>query len=293
MVNLPDGASLERGPGGLERLVLVTRDGEASVFLHGGHVTHFAPRGSRPVLWMSAESWYEAGRPIRGGIPVCFPWFGARSGHPGAPAHGVARLEAWTLEAVRAETDCRLTAVLRLDRRSGAPLAPDFSFDLHLTVSVGAALDVELTAVNTAKDAAVFEEALHTYFSVSDVRRIHISGLEGLPYLDKVQGMTEQPPNPAPLTVTAETDRVYLGTSATVTIHDPDWARRTVVEKRGSATTVVWNPWVAKAAAMPDFGDDEWTGMMCIEAANARDNAVTVPPGGAHCLATRISVQPA
>jgi D-hexose-6-phosphate mutarotase len=242
---------------------------------------------------MSDKSLYEPGRPIRGGIPICFPWFGARAGHPGAPGHGIARLETWALESVRAESDCRLTAVLRLDRRAGAPLAPDFAFDLHLTVSVGATLDVELLAHNSAATPAVFEEALHTYYAVSDVRQIRITGLEGLPFLDKVQNLAEQPPSPDAIAVTAETDRVYLGTSAPVTIHDPGWARRILVEKRGSATTVVWNPWVAKAAAMPDFGKDEWTGMVCIEAANARENAVTVRPGATHALATRISVAPA
>lgn len=291
MVNLPDGARLDQGPGGLERLTLVARDGAAALFLHGGHVSSFAPRGGRPVLWMSARSVFETGRPIRGGIPVCFPWFASRAGHPGAPAHGIARLEPWTLESVRPEPDCRLTAVLRLDRRAGAPLAPDFAFDLRLTVSVGSSLDVELQATNAGATAATYEEALHTYFAVSDVRQIRISGLEELSFLDKVRGFAEQPPSGAPITVASEVNRVYLGTSATTVIHDPGWTRRITVEKRGSATTVVWNPWQAIAATLPDFGADEWTSMVCIEAANVRANALSVAPGGVHTIATRISAE--
>jgi glucose-6-phosphate 1-epimerase len=290
MERLPDGARLEKGPGGLERLVLSAPDGEAVVTLHGGHVTHFRPRDERPVLWVSARSRFEAGKPIRGGVPICFPWFGPKAGAPDAPLHGFARILPWSLAAVAPEGG-GLRATLELTAEAAARGGFPHELGLSLAVTVGRALRMELTVGNTDAAARTFEAALHSYFAVSDVRQVRIRGLEGAPYVDKTAAMARRTGASESIAIAAETDRVYPGATGAVTIEDPGWRRRIFVRKSGSATTVVWNPWVAKAKAMPDFGDDEWSGMVCVETANAMDDAVTLAPGAAHVMTATIEVQ--
>ena len=291
MERLPDGSRLEKGPGDLERLVLSASDGEAVVYLQGAHVAHFQPKGEKPVLWMSAESRFEAGKPLRGGVPICFPWFGPKAGAPDAPLHGFARILPWTVAAVARESDGSLRATLDLTAEAAARGGFPHELALSLTVRVGRALRLELAVRNSDAAPRAFEAALHSYFAVSDVRQARIRGLEGVPYVDKTAGMARQPGAGEPIMITTETDRVYLGATGTVTIEDPGWRRRVVVGKSGSSTTVVWNPWVAKAKAMPDFGDEEWRGRVCVETAHAVDDAVTLAPGGTHVMTATLEVQ--
>jgi glucose-6-phosphate 1-epimerase len=130
--------------------------------------------------------------------------------------------------------------------------------------------------------------ALHTYLAVGDVRQVAIAGLDGASYLDKVTGQPEV--QVGDVTIVAETDRVY-DRGADVVVTDPVLGRRLRVASEGAANTVVWNPWVAKSAAMPDFGDDEWPGMLCIEAGNVLDHAVTLEPGGSETVRYRLAVE--
>ena len=289
----PEGARIEKGRGGLERLLLLAADGEAHVYLHGGHVSHFQPKGEKPVLWMSGRSRFEPGKPIRGGVPVCFPWFGPKPGAPEAPMHGFARIVPWAVSSVMREPDGSLRAVLELTAQAAARGGFPLELALTLSLHVGRSLRMELGVHNVNGAAATFEEALHSYFAVSDVRGLSIRGLEGVAYLDKTAAMARKPGEPGPITIAAETDRVYNGTAATVVVEDPGWRRRLVVCKSGSATTVVWNPWIAKAKAMPDFGDDEWPGMVCVETANAGDDRITLAPGATHVMTATLEVQPA
>ena len=291
MEGLPDGARLEKGPGGLDRLVLSASDGEAIVYLQGAHVAHFKPKGEKPVLWMSAESRFEPGKPLRGGVPICFPWFGPKAGAPDAPLHGFARILPWSVAAVAREEDGGLRATLDLTAEAAARGGFPHELALSLTVRVGRALRLDLAVRNTDAAARAFEAALHSYFAVSDVQHARIRGLEGVAYVDKTAGMVLKPGAREPIAIAAETDRVYLGATGTVTIEDPGWRRRVVVSKSGSSTTVVWNPWVAKAKAMPDFGDEEWPGMVCVETANAMDDAVTLAPGATHVMTATLEVE--
>ncbi len=288
MTRYPEGARLEPGPGGLERLVLDAAEGEAAVFLHGGHVSHFQPKGEKPVLWTSAESRFESGKPIRGGVPVCVPWFGPKAGAPEAPMHGFARILPWAVKDVGRDAGV-LRAVLELTPQAAARGGFPHELGLELAVTVGRSLRLELAVKNVDAGPARFEEALHSYFAVSDVRQAKVRGLEGVAYLDKTAGMARKPGEPGPIAITAETDRVYLETTGTVTIDDPGWQRRIVVSKTGSATTVVWNPWIARAKAIADFGDDEWPRMLCVETANAGDAAITLAPGATHVMTAEIA----
>jgi glucose-6-phosphate 1-epimerase len=287
----PDGVSLEPGPGGLDRLRLEASEGEAHVFLHGGHVSHFKPKGQRPVLWLSGASRFARKHPIRGGVPICFPWFGAKAGDPKAPLHGFARILPWDLVEVTRERSGQLDARLELTPDNAARSGFELQLGLTLTVSVGRSLRLTLAVHNAGSAPARFEEAFHSYFAVSDVRQVRVHGLEATPYLDKTDAMARKPGAAGAITISTETDRVYLDTTAAVTIEDPGWERRVVISKTGSATTVLWNPWVAKARAMPDFGDDEWPRMLCVETANAGEQALTLAPGATHAMTATLAVE--
>lgn len=279
---IPAAARFETGPGGLVRLRLATPVAEAEVYLHGGHVTHYQPRGSGPVLFASAQSRFDAKAAIRGGVPVIFPWFGPRADDASAPMHGFARTAEWDVGSVARQADGGVVVVLRLDASDATRSAWPHPFVLRHRITVGAALDLALVVDNPSAEPLVFEEALHTYLAVGDVREVSVTGLGGTTYIDKTDGMRRKPQGGEPLRLTGETDSVYLGTRAACVVDDPAGGRRLVVDKAGSETTVVWNPWAAKAHAMADLGGEEWLRMLCVEPANAADNRVTLPPGARH-----------
>jgi len=289
---IPEAARFETGPGGLVRLRIATPVAEAEVYLHGGHVTHYQPRGSGPVLFTSAQSRFDAKAAIRGGVPVIFPWFGPRADDPSAPMHGFARTAEWDVGSVARQADGGVLVVLRLDASDATRSAWPHPFVLRHRITVGAALDLALVVDNPSAEPLVFEEALHTYLAVGDVREVSVTGLGGTTYIDKTDGMRRKPQGGEPLRLTAETDRVYLGTRAACVVDDPAGGRRLVVDKAGSGTTVVWNPWAAKARAMADLGDEEWLRMLCIETANAADDRVTLAPGARHEMRATIRVLP-
>jgi glucose-6-phosphate 1-epimerase len=289
--SLPAGVVLDSGRGGLARLSIDTDICAAELYLHGAHLCQWQPRSQpKPVLWMSDASRFETGAPIRGGVPICFPWFGPKAGAPSAPVHGLARTSAWNLDGATLEADGSVNARLSLDCGTLASLHVPRTLMLAYELRLGRGLSMALTVTNRGDAPIAVEEALHTYFAVGDVRQVRVAGLEGATYLDKVDGAKRKTQSDEPITIGAETDRLYLDTGSAVTLTDPGFGRRIRVEKTGSRSTVVWNPWVAKSRAMPDFGDDEWPGMICIETANAADDAVTVPPHASHAMTAAISV---
>ena len=287
---IPGAAGFEPGRGGLTRLAVIAPGGEAHVYLLGAHVTHWQPARGEPVLWVSRNSAFEVGRPIRGGVPVCHPWFAERPGDPGAPLHGPARLVEWSVASVERGPGGDVTAALTTAFGPGAG-GREGDFELTCTVTVGSTLALALRTRNLGNEPLTVTEALHSYFRVADVRGVSVTGLEGCTYFGKVTGGPNQVQGDEPITFRGETDSVYLNTPADCVLHDPRMGRRIRVTKSGSMSTVVWNPWVDKARRMPDFGDDEWPEMLCIETANALDDAVTVPPGESHTLAARIRVE--
>ncbi|WP_342372207.1 D-hexose-6-phosphate mutarotase [Propioniciclava soli] len=263
--------------------------GHYGVFEHGAHIWSYQPDGQAPVLWLSAHSAFSDDQPIRGGVPVIFPWFGP--GEEGDPAHGFVRTATWHLQDTKdtLERDGRLLVEYELDqamtgRQDGLPHRYRAYLRAKFTPEY---LGITLEINNTGENVITFENALHTYLAVGDVREVTVSGLDGATYFDKVTGETQT--QSGDITITGETDRVYTS-EGEVVVHDPVLGRTLVIAKSGSANTVVWNPWVDKAKAMPDFGDDEWTGMLCIEAANCRDGAITLRPGEMHQLRQRIAL---
>ncbi len=287
---IADHVSFAAGPGGLP--IATVRNGHAlgTISLQGAHVTAFQPRGQDPVLWVSNQAVYAPGKAIRGGIPVCWPWFGPHPTDPTKPDHGFVRARPWTVRGTAALEDGATEVQLGLADDEDTRAIWPYAFDLQLTVSVGPTLQVALLARNTGSETFVCGGALHSYFVVGDVTSIAIDGLDGCEYVDKVDGGLTKVQEGA-VTISAETDRVYEETTTSCAIGDPVMGRRIVVTKEGSRSTVVWNPWRDKARRLTDFGADEYTQMVCVEVANALDDAVTLVPGDEHQLETTVAVE--
>lgn len=292
-IDLPDSVTVADGPGGLSLLRISSPRATGEVFLHGAQVSAWAPSGHEPVIWLSSASEFAPAAAIRGGVPICFPWFGGGR-EPGlAPAHGFARLADWTLVGAT-DADGTVTLILRLTDADvaglpGADLWPH-RFEATYTVGLGAVLDLALQVRNAGATAYSYEEALHTYLHVADIAGVTVEGLDGARYLDKAPGAgPDLVRQEGPVAFTAETDRVYHSTGE-IALLDPGAGRLVTLSKGASADTVVWNPWTAKAAAMPDFGADEWRGMVCLETANALSNAVSLEPGETHTMTARYSL---
>jgi glucose-6-phosphate 1-epimerase len=284
----PGLVTIDTGKGNLPRVRVTSPLAEAEVYLHGAHVTHFQPRGHKPVLFMSGASLFEHEKPIRGGVPLVFPWFGPNANDPKLPAHGFARTSIWEIQDINAGDT--VTIRLGLNSSEATKKLRPHEFEATFTVTVGASLKMVLEIVNTSQNGFTYEEAMHTYLAVGDIKRTTIDGLAGREFIDKVDKASRKTQPAGAFGITGETDRVYLNTPDTVTVDDAGNERKLVVSKQGSAATVVWNPWVAKSKAMADFGDEEWPGMLCIETANAADNAVTLPPGGRHTMSASVAV---
>ncbi|MEW6677041.1 MAG: D-hexose-6-phosphate mutarotase [Pseudomonadota bacterium] len=272
------------GPGGLSFAEIDNKDGTATLCLQGAHITTYRPKDqAEPVVWLSDFAKFAQGKSIRGGAPVCWPWFGPHATESGFPGHGFARTVMWevvgTATPATGETAITLALVDTDQTRAQWPHASR----VELKATVGKHLTIELTTTNMGSSDFTLGEALHTYLQIGDIADIRITGLEGCEYVDKVEGSARKTQAGA-VTCTGEVDRVYVNTAATCTIEDPRLKRRLVIEKSGSNSTVVWTPWTEKADKMGDFGPDGWRRMVCVESVNALENVVVVPAGQSHTL---------
>ncbi|MBI1336157.1 MAG: D-hexose-6-phosphate mutarotase [Phycisphaera sp.] len=290
MVNLPSGVRLERSDIGHEYLNVATDAAEATVYLQGAHVAHFQPVGEQPVLFMSSMGLPQPGKAIRGGVPVCFPWFSSHKTDPSMPMHGLVRQRNWQLDWADRDELGRIVLGLSISWDESMFTAFPGRFKLSLNITVGREMELALTALNTDNRAWTFEEALHTYFHVGDIQKVSVEGLAGVGYSDKVDNFAKKIQNDQPIEFTGQTDRVYHQTAATCVVHDRVLNRKIEIAKQHSLTTVVWNPWIEKAKAMDDFGDDDWRRMVCVETANTHEQAVTLQPGESHTMTLGVRV---
>jgi D-hexose-6-phosphate mutarotase len=287
-MEIPGRVLFSEGNGELAQLQITTASSHAEVYLHGAHITHFQKAKEPPVLFMSQLSHFSEGQPIRGGIPIIFPWFGARQGEA---AHGFARTRAWELREVTSLPSGEVS--LRLSLPDSPSAAPFEKFSADYSITIGQTLAAQLTVANLSSDHDfTFENCLHTYFAVGDVHAISVSGLKGVDYLDQTQNFVRKTEQDEHIKISRETDRIYLYTTGAVEIHDSSLQRRIRIEKSGSLSTVVWNPWVDKAERMPDFGDDEFRKMICVESGNVAENRIILPPGKSAALKVEISTLP-
>ena len=288
-LEIPGHIAIVSGNGGLPKINVTTAWSTAEIYLHGAHVTAFQKTSEPPLLFLSRLSHFAAGEPVRGGVPICFPWFGPREGEP---AHGLARLLPWDGVESSVAPDGAVTVRLRLP---GNSMKPGWSaLRTEFTVTATDRLAMELIATNESADKSQeIENCLHTYFHVGDVNQLSITGLQGAPFDDFAFGANgvRRRGDTAPLRITQETNRVYPGHAGLVEIHDKDFQRRVRVEKFNSNSTVVWNPWTTQK--MPgDFDPAEHKHMVCVESGNVKQNKVSLSPGKTASLKVILSSEP-
>lgn len=309
---IPGALAFEKTAGGLVVARVTAPSAEATIYLQGAHVTHWKPAGQAPAIFLSQRAEFVPGKPIRGGVPIVFPWFSERHDGKTGPQHGFARISEWDVAFAAMSGDELHLAFTLAPNDLSRSLGYDH-FKLGYRVSIGHKLMLELGVQNdsgnggargggpaaaTAKadqaaDGAplVFEQALHTYFAVADARQVSIDGLGGTTFIDKVDGFQRKLQPEGALKFEGRTDRPYLNTAATCVLHDPAGKRRITVAKSGSNSTVVWNPWKEFTATMADMEPDAWLHMTAIETANVGDNTVTLAPGATHTMRADISIE--
>lgn len=278
------------GPGGLVVAKIANSLATAGIAVQGAHLMTWAPRLQRPVIWLSPAAKFATGKSIRGGVPICWPWFGPHATDSKLPGHGYARTVPWEVVASTAMRDGRTQIRLRLQENDATRAQWPHATPVEMIITVGRTLSCELVTTNASTATVTIGDALHTYFQVSDVRQISIHGVGNNPYIDKVDAGKRKHQS-GPVTIGSEVDRIYLESTADCLIDDPAWQRRIRIHKYGSSSTVIWNPWIEKAETMGDFGPDGYLDMVCVESANAADDVVSLAPGKSHRLVVEYTVE--
>jgi len=281
------------GPGGLIQAKIRNTLAEATVATYAAQVLSYKPAGAADdLLFVSESAYYQEGKATKGGVPVCWPWFGPDPEDKGRPAHGFVRNRQWNVMASGALDDGRTRLVLGLDATDETRTIWPVDFELRLEVIVGATLDINLITLNEGKEPVTISQALHTYFLVGDASRAGVLGLDGKTYIDKVDGGAEKTQD-GPVTIAGEVDRIYTGVDGDLTVDDPALGRRIQIAAEGSRSAVVWNPWVDIAKSMADLADDDYQRLLCVESTNAGPDLIEIPAGGDHRLAVSYRIEPA
>ena len=287
---IPGVAEILTGNGGLAKVVVSAPEATGEMYLHGAQVTSWISSGRNEALYVSPNSIWQDGRAIRGGVPICFPWFGDKQGDPSAPAHGFVRTKSWELEGIESRGEgIEVTMSTTSDdvTRKWWP----FDFRLICRGTFARGLQIDLIVTNSGSSAFWFEEALHAYFAVGDAESALVHGLDATRYIDKTDNRVQKLQS-GDIYITAETDRVYLDTTGPVELVDLATSRRIHIWKQSSQTTVVWNPWMEKSIALKDLGPEQWKEFVCIETANVAPLALKLGPGETHTMVVKVQAMP-
>ncbi|MGB7932670.1 MAG: D-hexose-6-phosphate mutarotase [Gammaproteobacteria bacterium] len=279
------------GNGGLPLIDIDNGRARALISPYAGQVLSFLPAGEpEDLLFLSQHAYFQPGKAIKGGIPVCWPWFGPDPEGGGRPAHGFVRNRDWQVLGTTMQEDGTTSVRLGITPDEEIRALWSHPFALTLEIIVGRSLELALCSFNPDTVPLTITQGLHSYFRVGDVSRARVLGLEGKSYIDKIDGAAVKTQE-GPVTIDGEVDRIYTGADHDLVIDDPVFGRRIRIAAEGSASAVVWNPWATTAAAMADLGDDEYTGMLCVETTNAGPDAVQVIPGENYRLAARYTIE--
>lgn len=273
---------------GIPKVCITTPQCNGEMHLHGAQVTSWEPAGAEEVIFLSRQARWEEEKAIRGGIPICFPWFRAKADDSHAPAHGVVRTKIWTLESIEQNAGgitVSMSTQSDPDTRRWWPA----DFRVLNRVTFGSKLRLELTVSNTGAKPFRFEEALHTYYRVGDVRRVRVRGLDGVTFLDNTDSNKMKKQN-GDVVLSSPTDNAYMNSQNPLQLIDPVLNRSIQVTKQNSDSTVIWNPWAEGARALSDLGDDEWHDMVCVEGSNILGNAVELAPSANHKITVAMKV---
>ena len=280
--------SFREGNSSYPILEIHRKECDAEIALHGGHLLSWTPSGEEPVIYTSSTAIFKEGTAIRGGIPICWPWFNAHPTDPSLPSHGIARNRFWKLAEV-SEDITHTTIKLHLDCNDQTQAIWDEEFSLEATIILGATLEVSLQTINQGATPITVGGALHTYLNVSDINNISIHGLENTQYIDTV-GEETLKRQEGSVKIQSEVDRIYVNTTDDILLKDSGYNRSLKVSRKGSSSAVVWNPWVDKALSLKDLPNDAYKQFVCIEATNAKTDTYSLDHLKSHTLTTKIEV---
>jgi glucose-6-phosphate 1-epimerase len=288
--SIPDHLKFMEGKGGFLFIVISNRSAKALISMYAGQILSFQPNDEHEdLLFLSQKSYYDEGKAIRGGIPVCWPWFGAASSDPQRPNHGFVRNSLWTVLGAEAATDLETKVKLGVMGSSKSEALWQQAFALELEISAGKSLTLKLTTRNTGNDVFSITQPFHSYFQVGNIKQVKVLGLENSQYFDKLDKGAQKTQIGA-VTVSEEVDRIYTNVKKELIIDDLAFARRILISSTGNNTAVVWNPWMETTAKMADLEDDDYQRFICVEAGNVATDVVLIPPGGKHSLQTNIQI---
>lgn len=286
---IDDSVVFKEGPGDLMFIEVHTSKADARLSLQGAQVLSWTPINEHPVIWLSSDAMYLPNKAVRGGIPICWPWFGPHATQMDFPAHGVARTSPWQVKSVEQVYDQAVRLVFTLPQTVETGAYWPYVTPLQYSVTVGNSLELELVTRNDSENQIVVGEAFHTYFAVSDVRNVRVLGLQDFDYVDKVDG-GKRKQQAGDITISGEVDRIYLHTDADCVIEDKNWNRRIHIQKLGSRSTIVWNPWIEKNARLGDLGVNGYLHMLCVESGNAADDMVSIQAGDEHSMGVKYRI---
>ncbi|MBL0011459.1 MAG: D-hexose-6-phosphate mutarotase [Nitrosomonas sp.] len=268
------------GNGGLPMIQVKTAKAKALVSIHAGQVLSYQPAGEpEDVMFLSAKAYYQDGKAIKGGAPICWPWFGADPEGKGRPGHGFVRNRPWNVVATEALSSGDIKVTVGLDDTAETQAIWPQSFNLRQEIVINDSLNLSLITRNTGKEKFTITQAFHTYFKVGSIAQVKVLGLEGCGYIDKAGGGNAQKQQAGAVTIDSEVDRIYLDVGNTLTIDDSALNRRIEITSKGSKTAVVWNPWEKISREMADLEDADYQHLLCVETTNAASDVVEVAPG--------------
>jgi len=263
---------------------------KARVSTYAGQVISFVPNDAvEDVLFLSDKVSYKLGHTIRGGIPVCWPWFGDDTSGFGRPSHGFVRNQSWRVLATHELDDGRTSITLGLTDSDSSRAVWPYKFELELEVIVGKSLELKLTTKNTGNKAFTITQALHTYFNISNAENVSVIGLNGKSYLDKLDDFNSKSQS-GDVLIVEEVDRVYQQAPENVVLKDSGFNRDISITSRGSNTTVIWNPWLTSVKNISDLDENSFQNFLCVETANAADDSITIPEGMSHTIVTEYKI---
>lgn len=279
------------GQGGFPVLSITNQHASSQISLYGGQVLSYQPTSAEhDLLYVSPNAYYEAGKATKGGIPVCWPWFGKDPDDKGRAAHGFVRNRLWELTTARALPDGGTAVTMTLYDTPETQAIWAYSFRLRLKVVIGENLTLALQTINHDVKPFTLTQALHTYFAVGDVEAVQLQGLDAVSYLDTTEADWSEKKQAGAVTVGEEVDRIYQQSPSELCLQDVAWQREVMIRSMGSTSTVVWNPWETLSVQSGDLPDDAYKNFICVETTNAAADSVLLEPEQSHTLAVVYSV---
>ncbi|NJK55112.1 MAG: D-hexose-6-phosphate mutarotase [Pleurocapsa sp. SU_5_0] len=264
---------------------------EATISVYAGQVLSFKPVGQvEDLMFLSSQAYYQTGKAIKGGTPICWPWFGPDPEGKGRASHGFVRDRLWQVRDVVITQDGATQVTMGLVDTSETRAIWNYSFDFSVMITVGKVLKITLVTRNTGSESFAITQALHTYFKIGDINQVTVLGLENKAYIDKVD-RGQQKTQSGAITFSGECDRIYLDVPAQLAINDRALNRQITVTATNSKTAIVWNPGADISAKMADLGDRDYENFVCVETANAADEVITVLAGAQYQIAAQYAVE--